>query len=152
MPANCYRAEKLPIYYAHEVLELGKGELLGTLKATAVSPMKIKAEETKAAVPEAYHVKIVEETDRVLVQGTFAEDSMIQILLVQESEVWRYSVETASKEFKAMCVGTFQKSDSHEIDTFINKTGLSGVYTVKLLAAEGDAPAVIYPTGVTITA
>ena len=152
VPANCYRAEKLPIYYAHEVLELGKGELLGTLKATAVSPMKIKAEETKAAVPEAYHVKIVEETDRVLVQGTFAEDSMIQILLVQESEVWRYGVETASKEFKAMCVGTFQKSDSHEIDTFINKTGLSGVYTVKLLAAEGDAPAVIYPTGVTITA
>lgn len=152
VPANCYRAEKLPIYYANEIMELGKGELLGTLKPTAAAQMKIKAEETEMAVPEAYRLKIVEEADRVLVQGTFAEDSMVQILLVQGDNVLRYNVETASKEFKAMCVGTFQKSDSREIDTFINKTGLSGCYTIKLLTAEGDAQAVIYPTGITITA
>ena len=147
VPANCYRAEKLPIYYANEVLELGRGELLGSLKPTAVSKLKIKAKEMETTVPEEYHLKIVEEIDRVLIQGTFAEDSLVQILLVQGENVQHYDVKTAGKEFKAMCVGTFQKSDSREIDTFINKAGLSGRYIIKLLLAKEDEPAVIYLTG-----
>ena len=98
-------------------------------------------------MPEEYHLKIVEEIDRVLIQGTFAEDSLVQILLVQGENVQHYDVKTAGKEFKAMCVGTFQKSDSREIDTFINKAGLSGRYIIKLLLAKEDEPAVIYLTG-----
>lgn len=34
VPANCYRAEKLPLYYAHETVELGEGEILGHLIQT----------------------------------------------------------------------------------------------------------------------
>ena len=42
--ANCYRAEKLPLYYANEVFEAGKGALLGLLIATSTTKMKISAE------------------------------------------------------------------------------------------------------------
>ena len=151
VPANCYRAEKLPIYYAHETIELGKGELLGTLHETPVTKMKVKANEMQEDIPEKYKIKIVEETDRVLIQGKFEEDALVQILLTKDDEVRRYPVDTASKEFKAMCVGTFQKADSREIDTFINKTGLSGDYAIALLIQEEDAYN-LYATDITIRA
>lgn len=50
-----------------------------------------------------------------------------------------------------MCVGTFQKADSREIDTFVNKTGLSGNYQVKILVQVGEDMYKIYETGVTVT-
>jgi len=53
--------------------------------------------------------------------------------------------------FLAMCVGTFQKADSREVDTFINKTGLSGEYQVKVLAQVGEDEYKVYETGVVIS-
>jgi len=153
VPANCYRAEKLPLYYANEVMELGKGQLLGSLKQTPVSKMKIKANELDTIAPDTYRLKITEEVDRIAVQGYFEEDSLAQILLMAEDgTVLRYKVDTASKEFQAMCVGTFQKADSREIDTFINKTGLCGNYQVKLLVQEDEEQYIIYQTNAVITA
>ena len=153
VPANCYRAEKLPIYYANETIELGKGQLLGHLRETPVTKMKVKADEKAEVVPAQYQLKVVEEVDRVLVQGKFEENTMVQVLLTAaDGTVRRYLVDTASKEFQAMCVGTFQKADSREIDTFINKTGLNGAYTVTLLVQEGESDYSTYQTGVTINA
>lgn len=153
VPANCYRAEKLPIYYANETLELGKGELLGHLKATPVTKMKVKAEDTNQQMPEDYQITIAEEVDRILVQGHFAENTLVQILLTAEDgTLLRYAVDTADKEFQAMCVGTFQKADSREIDTFVNKTGLSGKYKIAILVEVEEAQYKIYQTNITITA
>ena len=153
VPANCYRAEKLPIYYANETIELGKGQLLGHLRETPVTKMKVKADEKAEVVPAQYQLKVVEEVDRVLVQGKFEENTMVQVLLTAaDGTVRRYLVDTASKEFQAMCVGTFQKADSREIDTFINKTGLNGAYTITLLVQEGESDYSTYQTGVTINA
>ncbi len=152
VPANCYRAEKLPIYYANEVMELGKGEIKGNMIKTKATKMKIKAEETGAMLPESYKGKIVEEYDRVAVTGYFEEDTIAQVLLVNEAgDITRYEISTKSKEFQAMCVGTFQKADTREVDTFINKTDLSGEYQVKLLVQEGEDVYKIYETGVTIS-
>lgn len=152
VPANCYRAEKLPLYYANETLQLGKGELLGSLKATPTTKMKIKAVESEELVPDTYKIQIKEEIDRVAVQGIFEEDTLVQILLLAEDgATLRYPVETGKKEFQAMCVGTFQKADTREVDTFINKTGLTGRYTVKILVTE-EEQSVVYQTGVAITA
>ena len=153
VPANCYRAEKLPIYYANETIELGKGQLLGHLRETPVTKMKVKADEKAEVVPAQYQLKVVEEVDRVLVQGKFEENTMVQVLLTAaDGTVRRYLVDTASKEFQAMGVGTFQKADSREIDTFINKTGLNGAYTITLLVQEGESDYSTYQTGVTINA
>ena len=114
--------------------------------------MKIKAAESEELVPDTYKIQIKEEIDRVAVQGIFEEDTLVQILLLAEDgTTLRYPVETAKKEFQAMCVGTFQKADTREVDTFINKTGLTGQYTVKILVTE-EEQSVVYQTGVVITA
>ena len=60
VPANCYRAEKLPLYYAGETIELGKGVVLGGLIETKTTRMKVKAEETGALLPAEFKAKIVE--------------------------------------------------------------------------------------------
>ena len=151
VPANCYRAEKLPLYYAGETIELGKGQYLGGLIETQVTKMKVRAEETGELLPAEYKAKVVEEDDRVLVNGFFEENSIAQVLLVQGEEVTRYLINTAPMNFQAMCVGTFQKADSREVDTFINKTGLSGEYQVKVLAQTGEDEYKIYETGVVIS-
>ncbi len=148
VPANCYRAEKLPLYYAHETAELGAGEILGNLIETQETKMKIKAVETGERVPDHYEASITEEEDRVLFNAIFEAGEMAQLLLVDgDGGVKRYPVNTVPQAFQAMCVGTFQKADPRNIDVYINKTGLSGKYQVKLIAEEK-----LYETGVSITA
>lgn len=83
--ANCYRAEKLPLYYANEVFEAGKGALLGLLIATSTTKMKISAEKSVEIIPDKYKINIVEELDRVFVQGEFEENYMVQIILTAEN-------------------------------------------------------------------
>jgi arylsulfate sulfotransferase len=151
VPANLYRAEKLPLYYAGETIELGKGVVLGGLIETKSTKMKVKAEETGVLLPADYKARIVEEDDRFLVNGFFEESSIAQVLLVKGDEIVRYPIDTVPKHFQAMCVGTFQKADSREVDTFINKTGLSGDYQVKVLVQVGEDAYKIYETGVTVS-
>ena len=152
VPANLYRAEKLPLYYAGETIELGKGVVLGGLIETKATKMKVKAEETGELLPAEFKAKIVEEDDRILVNGFFEENTIDQVLLIDEAgTVKRYEINTVPQHFQAMCVGTFQKADSREVDTFINKTGLSGKYQVKVLVQVGEDSYAIYETGVTVT-
>ncbi len=148
VPANFYRAEKLPIYYANEVAELCEGQRLGQFVETQTTRMKIKALETKEPIPEHYQAKIVEEEDRFCLNAIYESGETAQLLLVSESdEILRYPINTVAQAYGAMCVGTFQKSDPRNVDTFVTKTGLSGKYQVKLVAEDK-----IYETGVTISA
>ena len=120
---------------------------------TQSTKMKVKAEETQDAIPAEMKLKVVEEADRVLVNGLFEENTIAQVLLVDaQGEMTRYVVNTAAQNFQAMCVGTFQKADAREVDTFINKNGLAGAYQVKLLVQVGEDEYKIYNTGVTIEA
>ncbi|MBQ5659010.1 MAG: aryl-sulfate sulfotransferase, partial [Peptococcaceae bacterium] len=151
VPANCYRAEKLPLYYAGETIELGKGQYLGGLKQTPTTKMKVKAAEAGELLPAEFKAKVVEEDDRVLVNGFFEESTIAQVLLVQGEELIRYNIDTVPKNFQAMCVGTFQKADSREVDTFISKTGLSGEYQIKVLVQVGEDEYKVYETGVVIS-
>lgn len=145
---NYYRAEKLPLYYAQETAELGAGQILGSLIETEKTRMKVKAVETGELIPEHYHANIIEEEDRVTFNAIFETGELVQLLLISEDgETIRYPINTVPQMFQAMCVGTFQKEDPRNVDTFINKTDLSGEYHVKLLA--GDQ---IFETGVTINA
>ncbi len=146
VPANCYRAEKLPLYYAGEVAELGAGKILGELIETKTTKMKMKAEETGEMIPDSYVVKIVEEEDRVSINAIYETGEMAQILLIAENgDIRRYPVNTIPQAFAAMCVGTFQKEDPRNVDVFINKNGLEGKYAIKMLCEDK-----IYETGVVI--
>ncbi len=146
--ANCYRAEKLPIYYANETAELGAGQILGELIETQTTRMKIKAQETEQLVPEHFVASVIEEEDRMTFNAIFETGEVAQLILVNEAgELKRYPITTVAQSFQAMCVGTFQKADPRNVDVYVNKTGLSGKYQVKLIAEEK-----IYETGVTISA
>lgn len=146
VPANCYRAEKLPLYYAEEKAELGAGKILGGLIETKTTKMKIRAEETGRLIPESYGASIVEEEDRFTFNATFESGEMAQLLLVDtERTIRRYPINTVAKTFTAMCVGTFQKADPRNVDVFVNKSGLQGPQTVKLLLEDK-----IYETGIVI--
>ena len=146
VPANCYRAEKLPIYFAGEAFEQGEGQYLGGLIETETTRMKVKADETGEIIPEHYNASILEEEDRIMVNAIYTEGEFVQILLVDENgETRRYPVNTVGQDFTAMCVGTFQKENPCDIDTFINKTGLVGPQTVKILCEDK-----FYETGIVI--
>lgn len=147
VPANCYRAEKLPLYYANEVAELGAGQQLGQLIQTQTTKMKVKATETGELVPDHYAARIIEEEDRFNFNAIFETGELAQLLLEDEAgEILRYPINTVPQRFQAMCVGTFQKADPRNVDTYVNKSGLSGRYKVKLLTEQS-----IYETGVVIT-
>lgn len=146
VPANCYRAEKLPIYYAGETFEAGEGQYLGGLIETQTTRMKVRAEETGELIPEHYNASVLEEEDRIMVNAIYTSGEMVQILLVDEKgDIRRYPVSTVAQDFQAMCVGTFQKENPCDIDTFINKTGLVGPQTVKILCEDK-----IYETGIVV--
>ncbi len=153
LPANYYRAKKLPLYYAGETsLPLGKGTIIGQLPESVMTKFKIKAQEQGTTVPEQYKIKIVEEDDRIMIGGHYDEGSFAQILLQSSKETRRYEVVTKSENYEAMCVGSFQKVDKRDVDVYINKTGLEGSYSVKLLLENTNNTFEIYETGVTIEA
>ena len=104
-------------------------------------------------MPASFKCHITEEKDRINVNAFFEENTINQVLLcAEDGSVIRYHIDTAPANFLAMCVGTFQKADSREIDTFINKTNLHGKYEVKVLVQLGEEEFEIYKTGVTIEA
>lgn len=148
VPANCYRAEKLPLYHARETAELGAGKYLGHLIETQKTKLKIKAQETGELLPRDYEASIAEEEDRITFNAVFESGETAQLILMDEDgALLRYPINTVAQNFQAMCVGTFQKADPRNVDVFINKTGLTGRYQVKVIAADK-----LYETGVVIEA
>lgn len=150
VPANFYRARKLPLYYANEVIELGKGKILNQLAETKPTRIKIKADETGEIIPDEYRIHITEEDDRLLINGYYEEGIVAQILLQSAEEIRRYEIPTHPENFGAMCVGSFQKADRKEVDVYINKTGLHGSYRLKILLQVDENEYKIYETNITI--
>ena len=99
-------------------------------------------------VPDHYGLSVTEEEDRILINATYQKGELAMILLCgRNQEVHRYYVNTSSnnKNFEAMCVGTFIKEDPRNVDVFINKNGLQGEFSIKLLTED-----VIYETGIQV--
>ena len=143
LPANFYRAEKLKLYCAEDVLTLGKGELLGTLGVTEEFLTVPQAEEA-GIVPEHYNVKIALEEDRLVFKATFEKGQMVMLQL--EGDVTHhYFIPTTKRPFLAMCVGTFLESDDRAVEYPISKEGLLGEYKISLIIDDKK-----YETGVKV--
>lgn len=148
VPSNAFRAEKLPFYYAGEVMETGTGKLLGKMSVTSEVDTEVPAKDSGEMVPDHYGLSVTEEEDRILINATYQKGELAMILLCgRNQEVHRYYVNTSSnnKNFEAMCVGTFIKEDPRNVDVFINKNGLQGEFSIKLLTED-----VIYETGIQV--
>lgn len=145
VPSNVFRAEKLPAYYAGEVMELGAGRVCGDMSVTGEFDTEVPAQAAGETVPEHYEASLTEEEDRILFNATYEKGQLAMLLLTGEDDrVHRYYINTsASKNFEAMCVGTFLKNNPRNVDLFINKKGLGGKFRVQLLVDEN-----IYETGI----
>ena len=144
IPANYYRAEKLPLYCEADALTFGKGELLGTLGVTEEMMTEVPAEEVKD-VPDTYNVRVGEEEDRIILKATFEKGQLVMLILEGEEATHRYFVPTTKRPFLAMCVGTFQESDERAVEFPVSKEDLKGSLKVKLLIDDTQ-----YDTGITI--
>lgn len=145
VPANCYRAEKLPLYYAQETAIFGPAQTLGSLCLTPETRVHIPACDD-GPIPEHYEAHITEENDRIKFNAIFEEGEYAVLILEDGRCQHTYPISTIPQAFRAMCIGTFQKENPQNIDIFINKTGLSGRFTLKLLCETKR-----YNSGVTIT-
>ena len=141
LPANYYRAEKLKLYCAEDVLSFGKGALLGSLGVTEEF-LTIPPTEDGGMVPDKYNVKIGIEEDRIILKATFEKGQLVMLQL--EGETTRsYFVPTTRRPFLAMCVGTFQESDDRAVEFPVSKEGLSGEFRLSLIVDDYK-----YETGV----
>ncbi|WP_031517842.1 aryl-sulfate sulfotransferase [Desulfofalx alkaliphila] len=143
LPANYYRAEKLKLYCAEDVLTLGKGELLGTLGVTEEFTT-IPPTEPGGMVPDKYNVKIGLEEDRLIFKATFDKGQMV-LLQLEGDTSHSYFVPTTKRPFLAMCVGTFQESDERAVEFPVSRENLSGEFKISLIVDEYK-----YDTGVTV--
>lgn len=147
VPSNVFRAEKLPPYYAGEVMEEGPGKMVGSMCPTEEFETEIPAENANAELPDHYEALIEEEEDRIRFNATFEKGEVAMLILEEESGIrHRYYINTsAAKSYEAMCVGTFIKNDPRNVDVYVNKAGLSGKLKVKVILEDK-----IYDTGVVV--
>jgi arylsulfate sulfotransferase len=143
LPANYYRAEKLKLYSAEDILTFGKGKLLGSLGVTEEFTT-IPPAEPGGMVPDKYNVKLGLEEDRVVFRATFEKGQMV-LLQFEGDTTHSYFIPTTKRPFLAMCVGTFQESDERAVEFPVSKEGLSGKFKVSLIVDESK-----YETGITL--
>ncbi len=144
IPANYYRAEKLPLYCEADKLTFGKGELLGSLGITEEFDT-IPEVEDGGLIPDNYKLKMAQEIDRLVIKGTF-EKGQLAMLLFEGKTNHAYFVPTTKRPFLAMCVGTFLESDDRAVEFPVSFENLSGTFKVSMIIDDKK-----YSTGVEIT-
>lgn len=123
LPANYYRARRLPLYCPQDQLTFGKGQLLGHFGQSRTVRGKIDPANAQTA-SAALMCTITEETDLLRISASYGEGDFAQIILIDaQGRQYLYPVETTSRSFTAMCVGTFQKSEK-TVEKVISKEGL----------------------------
>ncbi len=125
VPANMYRAEKMPLYHASERFQPGPGQYLGSLGPSRTMRGKLSLANA-APLPETVSLTIEEEFDRINLGGHFNEgDYVVFVLTADGGDPLYYPLKTVTVNFTAMCVGSFQNEDRSYFQRFINKDGLA---------------------------
>ena len=76
------------------------------------------------SAPAALLCTVTEEIDLLRISASYGEGDFAQIILVDsQSQQYLFPVQTTSRNFTAMCVGTFQKNDKI-VEKVISKEGL----------------------------
>jgi len=147
LPANYYRAEKMPLYSEKETLMFGKGRQLGSLGVTEKFLTDIPGvEDTGLLVPEKYNTRIALEEDRLAFKASFEKGQVVMLVLENDQAKHQYYIPTTKKPFTAMCVGTFLQEDSSRVvEYYVNKEGLKGSFGISLIVEDKK-----YQTGITV--
>jgi arylsulfate sulfotransferase len=145
VPGNYYRAEKLKLYCDGINLEMGKGQILGSMGVTKEFDTDIPLPCSNELVPEKYNARVEDEIDRFTFFARFEKGQMVMLLLEQGEEVHRYYISTTAVSHLAMCCGTFLESDERKTRTSVNKNGLKGSYDLRIIIDDKK-----YETGIKI--
>ncbi|MDD3251403.1 MAG: aryl-sulfate sulfotransferase [Lachnospiraceae bacterium] len=147
LPANYYRAEKLHLYDAGDVLTFGAGERLGTLGHTEEFLTEAPAEPA-GMIPDDYHAKIAREADRLVFKASFEKGTLVMLNLEGQkgTEDRRYFVPTTKRPFLAMCVGTFLEHDARAVEFPVSTEALNGTYKITVTIDDKK-----YDTGIQLT-
>lgn len=132
VPGNYYRAEKLPLYCKEDMLDFGKGQILGSLGETATFDTVPELPDG-GELPDKYKLTLNKEVDRLVLKGLFEKGQMVMLLLEGGDGVMAYFVPTTKRPFLAMCVGTFLEADDRAVSFPISLEGLSGRYKVAMI-------------------
>lgn len=143
LPTNNYRVEKMPAYV--DVDKAGfvdvKLNRLGNLGTTSAEETKIgfflKDLHDISEIEETHSVDIVNQGDRLVVNGKFKEGTNVRLVLVKGLEQRYYKIRINNQVHAAMCIAIFdeaENSDSSEINIarYVNAEGLSGNYKLYL--------------------
>ncbi len=135
LPTNNYRVEKMNFYEDYE-FELGIAKRLGTLGKTNPSKIEQRNIYFAKSIDEEYVSRSIEiqlENDRLVLTGEFKKADEAAIILSKEGILSRYNISLTRNNNTVMCVAIFtddEKDDVVNIENYVNKEGLSGVYKV----------------------
>ena len=135
IPSNAYyRARKLPLYCAEDVLTFGQGTQLGSLGKNPVVRLKMPNEAT--ILPKEYQARITDEIDRFRLSILLEIGSYANLILKNDQQQYAYHIPTTEKDELAMCVGTFQLKNMNETMITISKEGLEGTFDVYVMVEQ----------------
>ncbi len=145
VPGNYYRGEKLRLYHDGVNLEMGAGKILGHLDPTLEMDTEVPAEACGEFLPEFCQARIEDEEDLFTFFSRFVKGDLVLLQLEKGDEIHRYFISTTAEPAKAMCCGTFLDTDDRNTRTGVTKTGLSGIYDVRVIVNDRK-----YETGIQI--
>ncbi|MFP5527939.1 aryl-sulfate sulfotransferase [Peptococcus simiae] len=139
---NYYRARRLSLYDDQTKLDLGKGQLMGSLGVTPEF-MKVNFKDA-GEVPAIHELKMELEEDRLAFRAMFREGSEVIIELRGETDHF-YNLPTEVHDVTAACVA-FEEENDNDFQFYIHREGLEGgTYDVYL-----DVDGKRYDTGYTV--
>lgn len=107
---DTYRAKIFDFTYG-TVLEMGKGQSLGTLGVEEEFETIPETSKTATSVPEHYNLVVDDEDDRIIFRGIFQKGQMVMLLANDGTKVHPYFVATSVSGggigSLGLCVGTF---------------------------------------------
>lgn len=148
--SNYYRANKITLYAKEEGmsdLEIGPGEILGSIGESPQMETPIPAEETQELLPAWHQAKVTEEVDLVTFEAKFEAATLAMLILESEEDRRHYFISTSRGKRGAMCTGTFLPDDDRDTRTIISKEGLKGSYVIQVIVED-----LLYDTGIKIQA
>ncbi len=142
LPTNNYRVEKMSAYVEEDKAGFDDTKIsrVGSLGVTAVEEKKtgffIKDLHDMSEI-ESHEVKIVNQGDRLVVNGKFKEGTNVRLVLVKGLEQRYYKIRINNQVHAAMCIAIFDESENSEseeinISRYVNAEGLSGSYKLYL--------------------
>jgi len=135
LPTNMYRTEKMSLYN-HSNFELGNQSRLGSLGETKKTNERLEFIKKAIEIDDkynSYNITLVNEEDRLVLNGTFYKEEKINLMLVKNNKINEYDIRVSKRPYTALCIDLFTQDETDntlEVNKYINKEGLQGLHSI----------------------